>query len=461
MIPVPLYRDRTVGVLGLARSGLSAARALAAGGARPLCWDDRVDRRTEAEAAGFEIARPEGVTDLAALVPSPGVPLSHPAVAGAEGAGVEIVGDVDLLWRAAPEPRYVAVSGTNGKSTTTALIGHLLAAAGADAPGLRVGGNLGLPALDLAPVAEDGTIVLELSSYQLELTIEASFDIAVLLNIAPDHLDRHGTMAAYIAAKRQIFRPGRLTTAVIGMDDPHSRAIHESLVARGRVRTIPVTVSARTPGGISVADGVLHEEGEPVCDLGSAPALSGRHGWQNAAAAYVAVRAWGAPPEPLAQAMADFPGLPHRMERVGDIDGIPVINDSKATNAHAVAQALACFERIYWIAGGRPKPSGITSLAPYFPRIAHAFLIGEAEEGFARTLEGALPVTRCGTLDRAVPAALDAAGRNGRTGTVVLFSPACASFDQFEGFEQRGDAFRALVSVARTGAGDAGDEVSP
>ena len=447
MIPVPLYRNRPVAVLGLARSGLAAARALRAGGAHPLCWDDQPAARKAARKDGFEVRHAGPEDEIAALVPSPGIPLTHPLVVAAHEDGVEVVGDIELLWRTLPEPRYIAVTGTNGKSTTTALIGHLLRAAGVRH--VRVGGNLGTPALDLAPIVGDGSFVLELSSYQLDLTIEATFDVAVLLNVAPDHLDRHGTMAAYVDAKRQIFRPGRLGTAVVGIDDPISREVHDTLRARKGLHVAPVSAAGRSPRGISVADGFLHEDGDPVCDLSGAAALPGRHNWQNAAAAYAAARACGLPPEPLGRALLDFPGLPHRMERIGFVDGIPVINDSKATNAEAAARAIACFRNVYWIAGGRPKEGGIDALAPVFPRIAHAFLIGEAEDRFAETLEGRLPVTRCGTLDRAVSAALDAACRNGRDGTVVLFSPACASFDQFRDFEQRGERFRALISVDR------------
>ena len=208
-----------------------------------------------------------------------------------------------------------------------------------------------------------------------------------------------------------------------------------------------MTAEGPSREGVSVVDGLLHEDGEPVCDLTHARALPGRHNWQNAAAAYAAARACGLAPESLVPALLDFPGLPHRMEKIGSVSGIPVINDSKATNAEAAARAIACFDNVYWIAGGRPKEGGLDAIAPLFSHIAHAFLIGEAEDGFAATLEGRLPVTRCGTLDRAVAAALDAACSNGRDGTVVLFSPACASFDQFSDFEQRGDRFRALVPV--------------
>jgi len=452
VIRVTLYRNRTVAVLGLARSGLAAARALKAGGAHPLCWDDSPAARATARDQGFEV-RPAGPEDgIAALVPSPGIPLSHPMIAAARDSGVEVVGDVEILWRTLPEPRYIAITGTNGKSTTTALLGHLLRGAGARH--VRVGGNLGTPALDLTPIPGDGTFVLELSSYQLDLTVEATFDVAVLLNVAPDHLDRHGTMTAYVDAKRQIFRPGRLQIAVVGIDDPVSLSVHHSLRGRERLRVVPVTVEERSQRGVSVANGVLHEDGAAICDLSHALALPGRHNWQNAAAAYAAARACGLSPEPLAQALLDFPGLPHRMERIGVVGGIPVINDSKATNAEAAARAIACFEKVYWIAGGRPKEGGIDAVAPVFPHIVHAFLIGEAEDAFAATLEGRLPVTRCGTLDRAVTAALDAACSNGRDGTVVLFSPACASFDQFRNFEARGETFRALVPVDARASGE-------
>ena len=261
-------------------------------------------------------------------------------------------------------------------------------------------------------------------------------------------------MAAYVDAKRQIFRPGRLGTAIVGIDDPISRAVHDSLADRDQLQVVAVTVGAKSRRGVSVAKGILHENGAAVCDLSQAAALPGRHNWQNAAAAFAAARACGLSSEKLAEALLDFPGLPHRMERIGSVHGIPVINDSKATNAEAAARAIACFEKVYWIAGGRPKEGGIDAIAPHFSRIAHAFLIGEAEDTFAATLKGQLPVTRCGTLDRAVAAALDAACENGRAGTVVLFSPACASFDQFSDFEQRGERFRALVPIDRAGAAE-------
>ncbi len=443
MIPVTAYRDRTVVVLGAARSGLAAADALAAGGAQVLVWDDDPSRRDAARAQGHETSAPTDWHTVAALVPSPGVPLSHPMIRAAQAAPeTEVVGDIELLTRAQPAARRIAVTGTNGKSTTTALIGHMLETAGC---AVQTGGNLGTPALALEPADASATFVLELSSYQLDLTTSASFDVALLLNIAPDHLDRHGTMVAYVAAKRNIFRPGRLETAIVGIDDKESRSIFTQLRDREDIGCISVSVQEGQDADVTVADGILRETGVEVCDLRRAPALPGRHNWQNAAAAYSAGRAIGLRPEVLGQAIHSFPGLPHRMERAATVGGVPLINDSKATNASAAAQALACYDRIYWIAGGRPKSDGIGALASLFPRIAHAYLIGEAEAQFADTLADLVPTTRCGTLDAAVPAALAAARDDPADDVVVLFSPACASFDQFANFEDRGDAFRAAA----------------
>jgi UDP-N-acetylmuramoylalanine--D-glutamate ligase len=443
-IALTQYAERPVAVLGLARSGLASAAALAAGGAHVFGWDDDQAKRALAQGHGILIAEPARwpLSELKLLVPSPGIPLKHPAIGAARVAGLKILGDIELLWQAANSARYVGITGTNGKSTTTALIGHILKRAGQRA---EVGGNLGVPALSLKPLGTDGIYVLELSSYQLDLTERASLDIAVLLNITPDHLDRHGDMASYIAAKRKIFRPGRLKCAVIGIDEPISRGIAETLTARGDVRVMPVTVGQSLDQGVAVLDGILHEGRRAICDLKGAKALPGAHNWQNTGAAYAAVRALDLAPELAAEGLLDFPGLPHRIERIAEIDGLAYINDSKATNAEATARALACFDHIYWIAGGRAKAGGIDSLHPFFPRIAHAFLIGEAESAFASTLDGHVPYQRCGTLEQALAAAGARARREGRAGAVVLLSPACASFDQFANYEARGDAFRALV----------------
>ncbi len=452
-IALDMFRDKPVAVLGLARSGRAALAALKAGGATTLGWDDGEAARTACAADGFMVTAPEHWpwARLAALVPSPGVPTSHKLFACARAAGVEIVGDIELLQRALPAARYLGVTGTNGKSTTTALIAHIARHAG-----LRVdaGGNLGTPALALAPLGADGIYVLELSSFQLDLGNALSFDVAVLLNITPDHLDRHGGMDGYIAAKRKIFRADRLKHAIIGIDDEPSRAIAARLVKDG-LSVVPIAVGHACDNGVTVIDGLLHELGRPIFDLRGARALPGAHNWQNAAAAYAAARALGIEPTRIEAATLDFPGLAHRIELIATREGVRYVNDSKATNADAAARALACFETIYWIAGGKPKAGGIAALAAFFPRIARAYLIGEAEGEFAATLEGRVACRRCGNLRAALEAARDDARRDGRPNPVILLSPACASYDQFANFEARGEAFRALVATLDGDGADA------
>ena len=436
--------DGSVAILGLARSGLATARALLAGGAQVMAWDDSPERRKQAAHAGVPL-HPNGEFDwrtVAVLVPSPGIPLDHPTMIAARGARVETIGDVELLWRAMSKRPFVGITGTNGKSTTTALIGHILKQARQT---VQIGGNLGTPALSLDALWAEGTYALEMSSFQLDLTKNMSFDIAVLLNIAPDHLDRHGSMNAYVAAKRKIFRQGRLKTAVIGIDDPDSLKIYKELRMRDGVQVVPIATGRRLLDGVAVNGGLLEDHGQAICDLEAATALTGRHNWQNAAAAYATTRALGVDSETIARAILNFNGLAHRMEHIAAIDGVQFINDSKATNGDAAARALACFNPIYWIAGGRAKSSGLRAVQPYLQRIAHAFLIGEAEESFSTELTGRVDHTRCGTLDQAVEAAAAQARADGRPGAVVLFSPACASFDQFADFEARGEAFRELV----------------
>jgi UDP-N-acetylmuramoylalanine--D-glutamate ligase len=456
MIVVDCFAGRRVAVLGLARSGLAAARALAAGGAEVLAWDDKpgVREALAGEVALVDLAAADWRA-IAALVLSPGIPHSfpapHPAVLRARDAGAEIVGDIELLGRAQPSAHYLGITGTNGKSTTTALLGHILAAAGRR---VEVGGNLGTPALSLAPLAADGTYVVELSSFQLELVTSLAFDIAVLLNLTPDHLDRHGDMAGYVAAKRRIFaRQGRGATAIVGIDDAICRGICEELRQEGGARVVPIATTQAAPGGVYVEAGRLIDamgrQPRPVLDLAAAERLPGAHNWQNAAAAYAAARAAGVAGRAAARAIRSFPGLAHRQELVGIIDGVRYINDSKATNADAAEKALACYETIYWIAGGLPKAGGITALARYFGRIRHAYLIGTATEEFAATLGTRVPLTRSGDLAAALAAAADEARRDAAPGAVVLLSPACASYDQFADFEARGEAFRALVAGLR------------
>ncbi|WP_374441571.1 UDP-N-acetylmuramoyl-L-alanine--D-glutamate ligase [Stella sp.] len=448
MIPVREYAGRRVLVLGLARSGLAAARALIAGGAEVGVWDDGPAGRAAAAAAGLALADPaaEDWSRVAALVMSPGVPLTHPAphpaVLAARAAGVPVTGDIQLFRRACPEARICAVTGTNGKSTTTALIGHILTSAGVPA---ATGGNLGTAAFDLPRLGPDGVYVLELSSFQLDLVDGATFEVAVLLNVAPDHLDRHGTMANYVAAKQRIFagQDGR-RTAVVGIDDAVAAAIADGPLAAGVVR---ISGADAAGADVRVADGVLTDAEGPVLDLARAATLPGSHNAQNAAAAFAAARALGLDRAAVARAIPHYPGLPHRQELVAVIDGVPYVNDSKATNADAAARALACYDAVYWIAGGVPKAGGIAALAPLFGRIAHAFLIGEAAPDFARTLAGRVPHTVAGDLAQALRLAQERAASERRMGAVVLLSPACASFDQFRDFEDRGNRFRSLVSA--------------
>jgi len=405
-------------------------------------------------AGEMTLVDPAGVDwrSVAALVLSPGIPLTfpepHPAVVWAREAGVEIIGDIELLGRAQPHARYVGITGTNGKSTTTALIGHILGQSGQR---VEIGGNLGTPALSLAPLDADGIYVLEASSFQLDLIETLAFDVAVLLNVTPDHLDRHGGMDGYIAAKKRIFaRQGAGAAAVVGIDDAICRDIAEELRQVGKARVIPISVTREAPGGVYAEGGWLidasGERPERILDLAGAERLPGSHNAQNAAAAYAASRALGVEREVAAAAIRSFPGLAHRQELVGTIGGARYINDSKATNADATEKALACYDAIYWILGGLPKAGGITSLTSYFPRVRHAYLIGAATEEFAATLGDAVPFSRCGNLESALAVAHERAQRDGVPGAVVLLSPACASYDQFPNFEVRGDTFRELIA---------------
>jgi UDP-N-acetylmuramoylalanine--D-glutamate ligase len=449
MIEVSLFRNEKVAVLGLARSGLAAAKALRRGGARVLAWDDAAPRRETAAREGIALTD-LGTADFSsikALVLSPGIPHSfpapHAAASRAKRAGVPIIGDIELLARADPGARYAGVTGTNGKSTTTALLGHILKQAGCR---VAVGGNIGTAALELERMGENGTYVLELSSYQLELTPSLACDVAVLLNIAPDHLDRHGGMAGYVAAKERIFANERRgQVAIIGADDATCRSVREKLGPNRKV--VPISAHGAVSGGVFAADGWLVDDREwnarRLVALAALEHLPGRHNWQNAAAAYAAARALGLGEDETVAGLKTFAGLAHRQELIAAIDGVRFVNDSKATNAESAATALECWDNVYWIAGGRAKEGGITSLKPYFARIRHAFLIGEAAPQFAATLGGDVRHTIAGTLEAAVAAAHAMA--HGKRGATVLLSPACASFDQFTDFEARGERFRALV----------------
>ena len=462
MIPVRGFEGKRVAVFGLGRTGLTAARALIAGGAEVALWDEKPEARAAAEAEGLTVVNLETAdwSQFAALLLSPGVPLTHPrphwTVDKAKAAGVEVLGDVELFARtvnAAPphkRPKVIAITGTNGKSTTTALIGHILNAAGKDA---RVGGNIGLGVLSLEDMHGGAVYVLELSSYQLDLTSSLKADVAILLNISPDHIDRHGDMDGYVAAKRRVLlNQGKGDTAVIGVDDPWCQRICTEITAANRRTICPISAGRAIGRGVYALQGVLYDgSGErvgEVCDLLRARALPGRHNWQNAAAAYAAVRAVGVTTQDAADGLMSFPGLAHRMELVGHFDDVRFINDSKATNADASRAAMSSYPRFFWIAGGVPKAGGIEPLVDLFPRVQKAYLIGEAAEAFAKTLDGKASYAMGGDLATATAQAFaDARAHALASGeeTVVLLSPACASFDQFPDFEKRGDAFRQIV----------------
>jgi UDP-N-acetylmuramoylalanine--D-glutamate ligase len=435
-------RGKPVPVMGLGLSGLATAQALQASGVEVWAWDDSPESVAKARAAGAHVVdlTTADLTKADILVLSPGIPHSfpepHPIVLCARDAHLKLVGDVELLARAAPRARKVGITGTNGKSTTTALIGHVLQKAGIE---VAIGGNLGIPVLTFPTLSADGVYVLEMSSYQLELLDTLVFDVGVHLNVTPDHLDRHGGMPGYVAAKSRMFVGQRAEqTAIVGVDDLYSADMARNL---GKQKLVRLSVKHPEPDGIPVVAGVVVEHGRIIADITDIPTLPGAHNWQNAGAAYAACRALGVDEATVIANMRSFPGLPHRQQLVATIGGVRYVNDSKATNADAAAKALGCYEQIRWIAGGRPKIGGLTGLDRYMPRVAKAYLIGEAQADFARWLDGRAQFSLCGHLERAVA---DAA-RDAKPGDVVLLAPACASFDQYRSFEVRGQHFMELV----------------
>ena len=457
MIAARAYAGKTVAVFGLARTGLGAVRALVAGGASVIAWDDSSTARDLGGQEGAELMpwREWPWEKIAAVILSPGVPLTHPKPHGvvehANAAGVALIGDVDLFaHEVAGTAPVIAITGTNGKSTTTALIGHILTACGFDA---QVGGNIGKSVLELSAPSPKTVYVLEMSSFQIDLAPGLKPDVGVLSNLSPDHIDRHGSMENYAAIKARLMQ--QVTQhAVIGVDDAWSSAIFTQLAAQngitGGVTASPVSVGKVLGRGIFVVDGILYDalsgRAIEVMKMADAPHLPGAHNWQNAALAYGAVKPYVANAGEIAAAIASFPGLAHRMEDVGQAGKVRFVNDSKATNADAAARALAVYPDIFWIAGGKPKDGGIESLAPFFSRIRRAYLIGEAAPAFAQTLDGKAPYIVSGTLDVAVAQAAQDAAAWPALAPVVLLSPACASYDQYKDFEQRGDAFRSLVA---------------
>ncbi|MBN9490494.1 MAG: UDP-N-acetylmuramoyl-L-alanine--D-glutamate ligase [Alphaproteobacteria bacterium] len=451
MIDLGVLKGSSFAVLGLARSGLATVRALSAAGIDCIAWDDNAASREAADAIGARLVEPAKIdwSKIDALVISPGIPnrlpKPHPVAAAARSAGTPLICDVELLARVRKAARFVAVTGTNGKSTTTALIGHILQSAGL---ACEIGGNIGRGALDLAPLGADGIYVLELSSYQLELLQTFHAHVAVWLNITPDHIDRHGDMAGYVAAKAHIFdRQQAGDCAVIGVDDDYSRAMREAVDSFPGVTVVPVALDRPIAGGVSFRAGMLVDADGYTVDFADVPTLPGAHNAQNAACAWATCRWLGVPREAIVEGLRSYPGLPHRQERVAAIGKVVYVNDSKATNADATARALSSYRDIYWILGGQAKEGGVAPLAPYFDRVRHAFLIGEAADLFARQLEGKLGYSRCGDLKSALDAAHERSQREAGDGStaIVLLSPACASWDQWKSYEHRGDAFRAMA----------------
>ena len=456
MIPVTAFAGKKVAVFGLGGSGLVSASALLAGGADVIGWDDSVDAVAKATSAGIPTAdlRQVDWSRISALVLAPGVPLTHPAphwtVALARAAAVEVIGDIELFCRErrvqAPKAPFVAITGTNGKSTTTALVAYLLRSAGRDA---QIGGNIGTAILSLAPLDGARAHVVECSSYQIDLAPTLDPSVGVLLNVTEDHLDRHGTLAHYAAVKERLVAGVQEDgIAIVGVDDEWCAAAADRIERAGK-KLARVSVRRPLRAGLYVegetimqaADGAEHA----IAHIGGIGSLRGVHNAQNAACAAGAALALGLSVEAIQQGLRSFPGLAHRMEQVGRKARVLFVNDSKATNADSAAQALACFSDIFWIAGGKAKTGGIASLARFFPRMRKAYLIGEAALDFAAELEGRVPHTVAGTLERAVELAAADAEAADVSEPVVLLSPACASFDQYRNFEVRGDKFRELV----------------
>ncbi|MBJ26920.1 MAG: UDP-N-acetylmuramoyl-L-alanine--D-glutamate ligase [Alphaproteobacteria bacterium] len=445
MIPLEKYSDKGVAILGLGKTGRAAVNAFDQAGANPLlAWDDNptqmMDLPPHIRTYSYDQIEWEKY-DL--LLSSPGIPRCHPMTQAAEAAGCIIKSDIEILWESIPHAKYVGITGTNGKSTTTELISHILSLSNFE---FAAGGNLGQPALSLPNLNANATYLLEVSSYQLALTQDLTFDIAVLLNISEDHLEMHGSFQSYIKLKKKIFNQGRLATAIICTDDENSKSIYEEICGYENINCVEVTTSKIVNDGISIIDGLLHENGKAVLDLTKVTRLKGAHNWQNAGASWAVARNMKVPIEKIYRAFSSFPGLAHRMEFVATIDGISFINDSKATNFAATARALSSFENIFWVAGGRSKLGSSDIIHDHLNNIKAAFIYGECADKICNDINKKVKVTKFSTLKEAVSAAMDCAKNETIEDKVVLFSPACSSFDQFVNFEARGDEFKKLVN---------------
>lgn len=469
MIPVRGYKGHRVAVLGLGRSGLSAAKALNAGGATALCWDDSVEARARAEAEGLELCdlnRDGAFENVVSLIVSPGIPHLYPEpnkiIASAWTNGVVVDNDIGLFFRSYATqawdkfdilPRVVAVTGSNGKSTTSALIHHILKDQGRPT---QLAGNIGRGVLDLDPALEAEVVVLELSSYQCELARALAPDIGVFLNLSPDHLDRHGGMGGYFAAKRRLFVEGGPDRSIIGVDENEGRFLSNQLRenADGGEPVIQISTTQKLSGkgqggdwSVFARKGFLAEwrKGKQVAslDLRGVKGLPGVHNHQNACAAYAVCRTIGLAPRLIEASLASYPGLPHRSELVADKNGITYVNDSKATNVDSAKRALEAFKRVRWIAGGLGKDGGIQGLVGALGSVSKAYLIGHSAEEFALQL-GDVPYEICGDMAAAVACAIADAERD----DTVLLAPAAASFDQYPDFEKRGEHFKECVLSA-------------
>ncbi len=467
MIRITTFAGKTVAVFGLARSGIVSAEALRDGGATVACWDDSEAGRAAVAKAGLPLVDLQMAdwSQFAALVLAPGVPLTHPTphwtVERAKAAGVEIIGDIELFFRerakSCPECPVVAITGTNGKSTTTALIAHVLRSAGKD---VQMGGNIGVGVLSLQPPAPDRYFVIEMSSFQIDLTPSLKPTVGVLTNITPDHLDRHGTMENYAAIK------GRLVAAadfaVINRDDD----LCHQFVSRREVDCEPTdrfSMRSTEKAETYVEAGIIYRRkyqdsasGNPVADtaadLRGIGSLRGLHNAENAAAAFAVCASLGVPAQVIAAGLKSFPGLAHRLEELGHIGRVLIVNDSKGTNADSTDKALSSFPGdLFWIAGGVAKEGGIQSLWPHFiggpnGKVRRAYLIGQCAPEFARRLaEHKVPHEISGTLETALQHAVRDASASPAAEPVILLSPACASYDQYQSFEHRGDHFRQLA----------------
>ncbi|MRX51378.1 UDP-N-acetylmuramoyl-L-alanine--D-glutamate ligase [Paracoccus sp. S-4012] len=464
MIPVLGVTDQTIAVLGFGRSGRATAAALREGGAQVVAWDDGADTRAEAAAEGWEIADltrdATWERGIAALITSPGIPhlypTPHAAIAQALARGVPVDNDIGLFFRSwatgewerfDTAPRVIAVTGSNGKSTTAALIHHVLDAAGRPT---QLGGNIGRGVLSLDPAQDGEVVVLELSSYQTDLARALTPDVAVFTNLSPDHLDRHGGLGGYFAAKRRLFAEGGPDRAVIGVDEVEGRYLAGQMgMGPGDDRVIRISSGTKLEGfgwSVFARKGFLAEwrKGRQVAsvDLRSVPGLPGAHNHQNACAAWAACRAVGLSPREIEAGFRTFAGLPHRSQRLAEIGGVAFVNDSKATNVDSAAKALQAFPRIRWIAGGLGKEGGIAALAPHLGGVVKAYLIGHSARDFALQL-GAVPHEICETMETAVARAASEA----EPGETVLLAPAAASFDQYPNFEKRGEDFARLVAA--------------